>query len=107
MADNQTIQRIIHILGVICGFAAAVIMIIYGFFMLVSKGAPAIAPGKLISIGLAALAATIIATIDGARAFPQLGLWKVGAKFTGLGDLAAGLIFLILAGGIGASFAFH
>ena len=56
---------------------------------------------------LAGLAGTIVAILDGARAFPQAGLWRVGAKFEGLGDLAVLTIFLIVGAGIGVSFAFN
>jgi hypothetical protein len=100
------IKKLIHIVGVICGFAASIILIVAGAVTAADSKADAIAPGKLIAFGIAALAATIVATIDGARAFPQAGIWKIGAKFEGLGDLATLTILILMGAGIGISFAF-
>ena len=99
-------KRVVHIVGVICGFAASIGLIVVGIATAADPKADAVAPGKYIVFGIAALASTIIATVDGARAFPQGGLWKIGAKFSGLGDLATLTILLIMAAGVGISFAF-
>ena len=99
--------KFIHIAGVVCGFIAAAIMIIMGIVYATQHTAPPVAGGKLISIGLACLGGAIIATIDGAQAFPQFGLWRIGAKWEGLGDCAVLCITLLLGVGIGVSFAFH
>jgi hypothetical protein len=48
----------------------------------------------------------IVATIDGARVYPQIGFWRIGAKFEGLGDLAVITIVIILGTGLGVSFVF-
>ncbi len=98
--------KIVHIAGVVCGFIASVIILAVGIMWAKSSDADPMPAGRMISWGIAALACTIIATIDGARAFPKLGIWKVGAKFEGLGDLATFLIFIIMAAGIGIGFAF-
>jgi TRAP-type C4-dicarboxylate transport system permease small subunit len=103
---SPSVKKIVHIVGVVCGFAASIILIVAGVVTAADPKADAVAPGKLISFGIAALAATIIATIDGARAFPQAGIWRIGAKFEGLGDLATLAILLIMGAGIGVSFAF-
>src|SRR4051812_5009477 len=100
------VKKVVHIVGVVCGFAASIILVVAGVVTAADPKADAVAPGKLISFGLAALAATIVATIDGARAFPQAGIWKIGAKFEGLGDLATLTILLLMGAGIGISFAF-
>jgi hypothetical protein len=100
--------KVIHIAGVVCGFAAGIILIIAGgLFAIDPKQRNAVASGKLICFGVAALAGAIVATLDGARAFPQLGIWKIGAKFEGLGDVATGAIFLIVGAGVGLSFVFN
>jgi hypothetical protein len=103
---NASVKRLIHILGVACAFAAGAILIVAGVIAAADSSADAIAPGKLITFGLAGLVGAIIATLDGARAFPQLGLWKIGAKFEGLGDLAVLSIMLVFGAAIGVSFAF-
>lgn len=94
--------KAIHIAGLVFGFAAGVILVIAGIVNAASHNAGA---GKLIVFGIAGLAGAIIATADGARAFPQLGIWKIGAKFQGLGDLAVIVIVLILAAAVAISFA--
>jgi hypothetical protein len=96
------VAKVIHILGVICGFAAGAILLVAGIVQAIS-GNPV--GGKLIVWGIAGLAGASIATADGARAFPQLGIWKIGAKFEGLGDLATLVIFLIMAGAVGITVA--
>ncbi|MBV8878578.1 MAG: hypothetical protein JO332_01315 [Planctomycetaceae bacterium] len=99
--------KILHIAGVVCGFVAAAIMIVVGIVYATQHAAPPVAGGKLISFGLGCLGGCIFATIDGARALPQLGLWRIGAKWEGLGDLAVLLITVSVGLGIGVSFAFH
>jgi hypothetical protein len=98
--------KIIHITGIVCGFAASAITIGVGAYWASTSEADPMPPGQLITFGIAALISTIIAVMDGARAFPKLGIWKVGGKFEGLTDLATLLIFLIMAAGIGIGFAF-
>jgi len=99
--------KAIHIIGVVCGFLAGIGLIIAGIVTAADRAADAVAPGKLICWGVAGLAGAIIATVDGARAMPQLGIWKIGAKFEGVGDLATLLIIAVLGVGIGVSFAFN
>lgn len=96
-----------HILGVVCGFVAALAGIIYGIVTAVDPRADAVAPGKYIVFGVALLIGAVIATLDGARAMPQIGLWRIGAKWEGLGDLAVILIAVVVAGGFGLTFAFN
>ena len=98
--------KFFHIAGVVCGFIAAGIMIAVGIAYAVQRAAPPVPGGKLISIGLGCLGGCIIATIDGARAMPQLGMWRIGAKWEGLGDLAVLLILVSVGLGVGISFAF-
>lgn len=99
--------RFFHIAGVVCGFIAAAIMIVVGIVYATQRGAPPVPGGKLISMGLGCLGGCIIATIDGARAMPQLGLWRIGAKWEGLGDLSVLLILVVVGLGGGISFAFN
>jgi len=99
--------KVIHIAGVVCGFAAGIILVIAGIVTAIDPKADAVAPGKLVCFGVVGLAGAIIATLDGARAFPHVGIWKIGAKFTGLGDMATGAIFLIVGAGVGLSFVFN
>ena len=96
-----------HILGVVCGFVAALAGIIYGIVTAVDPRADAVAPGKYIVFGVALLIGAVIATLDGARAMPQIGLWRIGAKWEGLGDLAVILIAVVVGGGFGLTFAFN
>jgi len=98
---------VFHILGVVCGFVAALAGIIYGIVTAVDPRADAVAPGKYIVFGVALLIGAVIATLDGARAMPQIGLWRIGAKWEGLGDLAVILIAVVVAGGFGLTFAFN
>ena len=101
--------KVIHILGLICGFAAGTGLVIAGIVTATGHGPHtphSTVPGKLIVFGLAALASTVIATVDGARAIPQIGIWNIGAKFEGLSDLGVIVIALIMAAGTGISFAF-
>lgn len=99
--------RVIHIIGVVCGFIAATAQIIAGIVYATQRAAPPVAPGKLLSIGIACLAGAIVATLDGAQCYPQFGIWKIGAKWQGLGDAAVLTIFLLLGTGVGVSFAFN
>jgi hypothetical protein len=84
--------KVLHIAGIVAGYAACVITIIVG---IINK-TPGIAGWKFILMGVAAGICATIAVLDGAQAFPTLGMWKVGAKFSGLSDLATILIVLIL-----------
>lgn len=104
---SASVKKTIHIVGIVCGLAAALILIIAGTVTAADRAADQVAPGKLISFGIAGLAGTIIAIVDGARAFPQAGIWRIGAKFEGLGDMAVLTIALILGAGIAVSFAFN
>lgn len=96
-----------HILGVVVGFLAATGGILYGIVTAVDPAADAVAPGKFIVMGVALLIGAVIATVDGARAFPQLGIWRIGGKWEGLGDLAVLLIVGVVGGGFGLTFAFN
>ncbi len=64
------------------------------------------APGQLITLGITAILASTVAVVDGARAMPSMGFWKIGAKFEGLNDLAVIIIIVVLVPGIGISMAF-
>ena len=99
--------KVFHILGVVFGFLAAIAGLVYGIVTAVDPRADAVAPGKYIVMGAALLVGAVIATLDGARAFPQLGLWRIGAKWEGLGDLAVLLIAAVVGTGFGLTFAFN
>lgn len=98
--------KAIHITGVVFGFLAAAAGIVFGIVTAVDPAADAVAPGKYIVMGIALLAGAVIATVDGARAFPQLGIWRIGAKWEGLSDLAVLLIAGVVGLGFGLTFAF-
>jgi hypothetical protein len=100
-------MKIVHIAGIIGGFAASLIAIVVGLLWATSKAADPMPPGQVLCFGVAALASTSIAVADGARATPQLGIWKVGGKFQGLGDLATLLILVIMGAGIGIGLLFR
>jgi hypothetical protein len=88
--------KVLHIIGIVAGYAACVIMIIVGAI----NRTPGVDGWKFILFGVAAGICATIAVLDGAQAFPKIGLWKVGAKFSGLSDLATILIVLILGAAI-------
>jgi hypothetical protein len=90
-------EKLLHIGGAVLGFVAAVVLIVVG-----ATNSGGTVPGwKFVLLGVAFAIGGVIALIDGARAFPQLGIWKVGAKFSGLSDLAT----LVILGVVGGSFA--
>ncbi len=96
------IKKVLHVLGVIGAYAGAVALIVLG-----AAGAGGAPPGQLITLGITAAIASTIALIDGARAVPwKIGMWTAGGKFEGLTDAAVLIIILVLAAGIGISFAF-
>lgn len=84
--------KVLHIAGIVAGYLACVILIIVG----IVNAVPNVPGWKFILFGVAGGICATVAIIDGARAFPQLGMWKVGAKFSGLSDLAFIIIFVIL-----------
>jgi hypothetical protein len=85
--------KVLHIIGIVAGYAACVIMIIVGA---INRPPPGVDGWEFILFGVAAGICATIAVLDGAQVFPKIGLWKVGAKFSGLSDLATILIVLIL-----------
>ncbi|MFT6388736.1 MAG: hypothetical protein ACJAUP_002119 [Cellvibrionaceae bacterium] len=94
--------KIIHIAGIVAGYLACVIMIVVGAI----NQTPDVAGWKFIMLGIALSICATIALLDGARAFPTIGMWKVGAKFKGLSDLAFIIIFaIVLITGLIAMFA--
>ena len=95
------LKKLLHILGVICAYAAGVILILAGILEWSTQP-----PGQLITWGIAFILASTVAVIDGAGAMPSVGMWKVGAKFEGLSDLGVILIIVILGAGFGISMAF-
>lgn len=78
-----------HILGIICGYLAGAILVGAG-----AMGTPT--NGSLITWGVAVLVGATVAVIDGARAFPQIGMWKIGAKFSGLSDVGVIIITAVM-----------
>lgn len=96
-----------HILGVVLGFLAAIAGIVYGIATAADPKADATAPGKFIVMGIALLIGAVVATIDGARAFPQIGIWRIGGKWEGLSDLAVLIIVGVVGLGFGLTFAFN
>ena len=84
--------RALHIGGIVAGYIACVLAIVVGII----NQTAGVAGWKFIVFGVAAAVCATVAVIDGARAFPQLGMWKVGGKFRGLSDLAVIIIFVIL-----------
>lgn len=100
----MNIARILHIVAVICAYLAGVGLIVAGALNLGARGGqPA---GVLITWGIAFVLGATVAVIDGARAIPQLGMWRVGAKFSGLSDLAVIILIVIVGAAFGISTAF-
>ena len=100
--------KAINIAGIVAGFLAGSILVVAGIVEAAGHGPHTVhsaVPGKLIVFGIAALLAAVVATIDGARVMPTIGMWSVGAKYEGLSDLAVILIVIIIAAGVGISFA--
>lgn len=100
----MSIAKVLHILGVIGAYLAGVGLIVAGAL---SRSAPGgQPPGLLITWGVAFVLGATVAVIDGARAMPQLGVWRVGAKFSGLSDLAVIILIVIVGAAFGVSLAF-
>jgi hypothetical protein len=100
----MNIPKVLHIVGVICAYAAGVGLIVAGALNLGARGAqPA---GVLLTWGVAFVLGATVAVIDGARAMPQIGIWKVGAKFSGLSDLGVIILIVIVGAAFGISMAF-
>lgn len=95
------LKKLLHIAGVICAYVAGVILIIAGILEWGTQ-----APGQLITWGITVILSSTVAVIDGARAMPSIGMWKIGAKFEGLSDLGVIIIIVILGIGFGISMAF-
>lgn len=95
------LKKLLHIAGVICAYVAGVILIIAGILEWGTQ-----APGQLITLGITVILSSTVAVIDGARAMPSIGMWKIGAKFEGLSDLGVIIIIVILGIGFGISMAF-
>jgi len=85
--------KAIHIGGIVCGYIACIIAIVVGAI----NQTPGIDGWKFILMGIVCAACATVAIVDGARALPQIGMWKVGAKFEGLSDVAFLVIFGLLA----------
>jgi hypothetical protein len=100
----MSIARVLHILGVICAYLAGIGLIVAGALNLGARGGqPA---GVLITWGVAFVLGASVALLDGARAMPQLGIWRVGARFSGLSDLAVIILIVIVGAAFGISMAF-
>ena len=84
--------KIIHIAGIVGGYAACVALIVVGAI----NQTPGVAGWKFIMMGVVCAVCATVAIIDGARAFPKIGMWKVGGKFEGLTDTGFIIIFLLL-----------
>ncbi len=100
--------KALNIAGIVLGFLAGTGLVIAGIVEATGHGPHtphSAVPGKLIVFGIAALLGSVVATIDGTRVIPTIGMWNVGAKYEGLGDLAVIIIALILVAGAGISFA--
>ena len=91
----------LHIVGVIFAYAAGVVFILAAIFSWSSQPA-----GQLITWGITVILTATVALVDGARAMPSIGMWRIGAKFEGLNDLALVIIIVILVVGIGISLVF-
>ncbi len=98
------LKKLLHIGGIVCAYLAGGLLVLAGILDWGAKGGQP--PGQLITLGIMAILASTVAVIDGARAMPSLGIWRVGAKFEGLSDLAVIIIIVILAAGFGISMAF-
>ena len=95
------IKKLLHIAGVVCAYAAGVILILAAIFGRGNQPA-----GQLVTWGITIILSSTVAVIDGARAMPSIGMWRIGAKFEGLSDLGVILIIVILGAGFGISMAF-
>ena len=96
-----SIKKLLHIAGVICAYAAGVILILAAILGWGNQPA-----GQLVTWGITVILSSTVAVIDGAGAMPSIGMWKIGAKFEGLSDLGVILIIVILGAGFGISMAF-
>ncbi len=85
-------QKALHIGGIVLGYLACVMMIVVGAI----NSTPGVPGWKFVMFGIACAICATVALLEGAKAFPTLGLWKVGGKFKGLSDLATIVIVLIL-----------
>jgi hypothetical protein len=100
----MNLAKVLHIAGVVCAYLAGAALIVAGALNL---GAPGGQPGgQLITWGGAFVIGATVAVIDGARAMPQLGIWKVGTKFSGLSDLAVIILIAVVGAAFGISMAF-
>lgn len=100
----EKLMKIAHIAGIVAAYLAAAVFLIAGILDLGAGGG--VAQGRLITWGITAALASTVAVLEGAKALPSVGMWKVGAKFSGLSDLAFIIITAILIIGIGISLAF-
>lgn len=84
--------KVIHVSGIVVGYAIAIAAIIVG-----TLGAVSGVPGwKFVVFGIALALCATIAIVDGAQAMPSIGWFKAKSKFQGLSDLGFILIFGIL-----------